>query len=95
MMKIILSDFVEELWFYEYHEGQYEGHRKYLEFIGRVNRNKFLPIFIKDIFGSVYEQYTEFRKSWGHIKKPYTNEKFLKIEGESTFFISNTAKLFI
>lgn len=78
-MKIILADFLEELWFYEYHDCEYENSRFLLEFIGIVNRNKFFPIFFKDLLGDAYQHYNDFRKSLGSSKKKFTSEKFLRI----------------
>ena len=51
-LKMILLQFMEEFWYYEFHGHEYSPKVKaVLETIGNMNRKRFIPIFVKELVG--------------------------------------------
>ena len=76
-MKIAFPDMIEEFWLYEYHKTNYSYCSGIFEYIGGVNRDKYIPSFLKDIVApNIYNKYISLRehtrfKVLGDMK-PYT-----------------------
>ena len=77
---MILVDFVEEFWFYEYHDTNYNISSEIFQFVGGVNRNKFMPIFVKVFLGEAYEDFNEKKAKIYKGKGKFTQVKFLEKE---------------
>ena len=51
-LKMILLQFMEEFWYYEFHNHEYSMKVKaILETMGNMNRKRFIPIFVKELVG--------------------------------------------
>jgi hypothetical protein len=53
--RMILLQFMEELWFYEYHQYNYsQPVCKMLRYIGNANRKRYIPPYVKDALPDLY-----------------------------------------
>ena len=75
--RVIFIDMMEEFWFFEYHEIDYNSTSSFIEFVGSVNRKKFIPAYVDWILGPVYDQY-EVKKGKIFVDKTrFTDKKFM------------------
>ena len=66
LIKLTFPDMIEEFWFYEYHQTNYSYSKSIIMFIGGVNRDKYIPSFVKETFPTIYENYVSVQNHLEH-----------------------------
>ena len=92
---MIFTDLMQELWFFEYHESTNNLTSPIIEFVGSVNRKKFIPSYGIWILGPIYDRYEDKRNKILPKKNQFTDNKFLQKEREPAIFVFNAAKMYI
>ena len=56
-VQILMVEFSQEFWYFEYHETNYSSFAFIIDFVGNINRKKFIPSPIKSLSGPLYHDY--------------------------------------
>lgn len=99
-MKIAFPDIIEELWFYEYHDISYSHSAPILQFIGGVNRDKYIPSYVKKtLLPGLYKKYSSFKLSYTKnnfsTKIALADHKFLQNENQPPIFFLVASKMYL
>jgi hypothetical protein len=94
---MILTQLMEEFWFYEYQKYEYsEPVGKVLRYVGNVNRNRYIPPYVKDALPRLHETYLEGKAHWGFSNSSeFTVREYHEKEKEPINFTVNASKVFL
>ena len=73
---------MDEFWYYEYHKYNYsEPVKGIVSYVGSVNRNKYIPPYVKDILPTLHQHYLKSKHEWGFSNTTnITTKQYKKLE---------------
>jgi hypothetical protein len=97
VFRMIMLQFMEELWFYEYQAYNYSiTITRMLKYVGNVNRNRYIPPYVKDIVPDLHQAYMQKKDEWGFSDgRKFTRAEFLEKEKEGINFTVNCSKMYL